>query len=186
MRPADPDGHLELARTYRLTGRHALADQHYRRACRLHARTKQLDRVEEIAFEAERGNPRFLLEPAGQLQLAQALDRSLKREPAARAYARFADVYPEAAQAPRALYRAARLAGPDRASGVRAQLLFERLVRHYPLSAEAGLARTALAAIAPIPGGCDGGESSRETADAPGGIAAHLDGGARMIEPHAA
>ena len=157
LRPQDEAGHMELARTYRLTGRHALADQHYRRACRLHAAAKQLDRVEETALEAERGNPRFVLDPSCQLQLAQALERSLKREPAARAYQRFAEVYGEAAKAPLALYRAARLAGNDEAGRVRAELLYERILEHYPLAAEAGSARIALAASKP----------ARELADPP-------------------
>jgi len=151
LQPDDPTGQVELARTYRLTGRHALADRHYREACRLHAASKQLDRVEEIALEAERGNPRFLLEPAGQLQLAQALERSLKRAQAAREFQRFAEAYPAAEQAPLALYRAARLAGADRAGQARAALLYERLVEHYPMAPETGLARTALAAVEPAP-----------------------------------
>lgn len=151
LQPDDAAGHLELARTYRLTGRHALADQHYRQACRHHAAAKQLDRVEEIAREAERGNPRFLLDPPGQLQLAQALERSLKREHAARAFQCFAEAYPTAAQAPLALFRAARLAGADRAGRARAALLYERLMEHYPMAPEAGLARAALAEGDPEP-----------------------------------
>jgi membrane associated rhomboid family serine protease len=143
--PGDVQGHLELARTYRLTGRHPLADQHYRRACQLHARQRRLDRVEETALEAERGNPRFVLDPKVQLQLARALERSFKNEIAARAYLRFAETYAEAAQTPWCLYRAARLASRDTAGRVRAENLYKRLLERYPLSPEAALARTALA-----------------------------------------
>lgn len=142
--PQDEEGHLELARTYRLTGRQILADQHYRQACHLLAAAKRFDRVEEVYVEAEKGSPTFTLAAAPQLQLAQLLERSLKRSQAATAYARFANRHPEDASASLALYRAARLSAqlPDLAW--QAPTLFVRLVEHYPYSAEAGLARTEL------------------------------------------
>jgi tetratricopeptide (TPR) repeat protein len=157
MQPDDVEGHLELARTYRLTGRHALADEHYRRACQYHATAKRFDRVEETAREAERGNPRFVLDAPLQLQLAQALERSLKRDHAARAYQCYAEVYADAAMAPLCLYRAARLAGTDKAARARAELLLERLVRQYPMAPEAGLASVELSR--PAPARTDSGRS---------------------------
>jgi membrane associated rhomboid family serine protease len=118
--PNDEIGHLELARTYRLTGRHPQADHSYRRACALAARAKRLDRVEEIVAEATRGNWRFVLEPAAQLQHAHALERALKLDAARRAYERLAEEHPRAAETPTALLRAARLAASRRA-GARGQ-----------------------------------------------------------------
>lgn len=142
--PQDEQGHLELARTYRLTGRHAHADQHYRTACHLLAAAKRLDQVEEVYLEAEKGSPSFTLGAPQQLQLAQVLERSYKHEPAERAYLRYAHHYAEAPAAPLALYRAARLAAQDPATAWQSESLFARLVEHYPLAAEAGLARTEL------------------------------------------
>ena len=83
--PEDEEGHLELARTYRLTGRHPQADHHYRQSCHRMARAKRLDRVEATYCEAERGSPTFALGAPQQLQLAQLLERCLKHEAAERA-----------------------------------------------------------------------------------------------------
>jgi hypothetical protein len=146
--PNDEQGHLELARTYRLTGRHANADHHYRTACRIVAATKRFDRVEEIYAEAERGNSRFTLEPQRQLQLAQILERCMKHQPAARAYARFADSVPNAPEAPLALYRAARLESRDRRGDERSAALLRRLVEVYPDASEAAIARDDLRQLA--------------------------------------
>lgn len=142
--PQDEEGHLELARTYRLTGRHLQADQHYRHACHLLAGCKRFDRVEEVYMEAEKGSPTFTLAAAAQLQFAQLLERCYKQKAAATAYARFANRHPEEASAPLALYRAARLSVQHPELAWQAQPLFVRLVEHYPFSAEAGLARAEL------------------------------------------
>ncbi len=154
--PFDVEGHLELARTYRLTGRQQLADRHYRRACQLRAMEMRLDAVEAIAAEAERGNPRFVLDVKLQAQLAQALERSLKREPASRAYLRCADAYPDSSKAPYCVYRAARLCDGGPAGRARAELLYARLLKAYPRAPEAELVRTALAAGPQ----CDGVQSA--------------------------
>jgi tetratricopeptide (TPR) repeat protein len=137
--PTDVQGHLELARTYRLTGRQPQADHHYRTACRLAAQAKRLDQVEEFYIEAEKGNSHFALEPPLQLQLAQVLEKSLKAEAAARAWGRFADSAPRAAQAPLALYRAARLAAQTGGEQHAIRLL-QRLSETYPEAPESALA----------------------------------------------
>jgi membrane associated rhomboid family serine protease len=121
--PTDDIGHLELARTYRLTGRHPQADRSYRDACALQARAKRLDRVEEIVAEATRGNPRFVLDPAVQMHYAQSLERAFKTAAAQRAYEQLVEEHPQSVEAPLALYRAARLASPQQASELRQRLL---------------------------------------------------------------
>jgi len=146
--PKDEQGHLELARTYRLTGRHPQADHHYREAARIVAAAKRFDRVEEIYVEAEKGNSRFALDPPMQVQLAQILERSFKPERASRAWARLAESAPHAEQAPHALYRAARLAPQDAGGELRAQHLLERLVETYPDATEAEIARDDLRQLA--------------------------------------
>lgn len=138
--PTDVQGHLELARTYRLTGRQPQADHHYRTACRLMAAGKRFDRVEEIYVEAEKGNSHFVLEAPLQLQLAQMLEKSLKNEAAARAWGRLADTSPRSPQAPLALYRAARLAARTPGGELHAVQLLQRLSETYPEAAEAALA----------------------------------------------
>jgi membrane associated rhomboid family serine protease len=146
--PKDIHGHLGLARTYRLTGRHVLADQHYRIAGSLEAATKRLDRVQEIHGEALRGNPRFAFAPALQLHLAQVLERCMKPQAAAAAYVRLADWAPHCAEAPLALYRAACLTGRRAAGPPHATELLEQLVERYPETAEASLARAELRRLA--------------------------------------
>jgi membrane associated rhomboid family serine protease len=117
--PEDEQGHLELARTHRITGRQPQADHHYRVACHLIARTKRLDRVEEIYDEAVRQSPTFALGETQQWQLAQLLERCLKRRQAERAYVNFANRYPESPATPTALFRRARFgtrAAPTRSA----------------------------------------------------------------------
>jgi membrane associated rhomboid family serine protease len=132
--PHDDIGHLELARTYRLTGCHALADRSYRDACALLARAKRFDRVDEIVAEARRGHSRFVLAPAAQLVYAQSLERALRPQEALAAYERLVSEHPQAAEVPLALYRAARLAPPEQAASLRRDLQVS-----HPLSAEARL-----------------------------------------------
>lgn len=120
--PTDDIGHLELARTYRLTGRHAQADRSYRDAARVWARRKRFDRVGEIVREAIRGNSRFVLEPAAQLHYAQCLERALATDQALAAYERLIAEYPQSEETPLALFRAARLAPSERARELRQQL----------------------------------------------------------------
>lgn len=139
--PHDPDGHLELARTYRLTGSMALADDHYRAACNVLASQGRLDRVEAVYVEAEKGNPLFVLAPVRQLQLAQAQERCMRPAAAEQAYLRYAHHHAETSAAPLALYRAARLAAKRPGSDSHAQTLYQRLMDDYPLTPEAGLAR---------------------------------------------
>jgi membrane associated rhomboid family serine protease len=146
--PKHDIGHLELARTYRLTGRHPQADQHYRIACQLLAARKQLDRVEEVYVEAERGNPRFALDPCHQFELAQAQERSLKKEAARDTFLRLCESHPWVPQAPLALYKAALLVAREPAGLMRAAHLFTRLVERYPEAREAELARIDLRALA--------------------------------------
>jgi len=139
--PGDPDGQLELARTYRLTGRNALADDHYRVACNVLASHGRLDRVEAVYLEAEKGNPSFVLAPALQLQLAQAQERSMRAAAAVQTYLRYAQEHPETQSAPLALYRAACLAAKRPGNADHAQSLYQRLMDDYPLTPEAGQAR---------------------------------------------
>lgn len=144
FRPADSDGHLELARAYRLTGSHVLADDHYRIASNLIAATGRLDRVEEIYLEAEKGSPLFVLVPALQLQLAQAQDRSMRLAAAEQSYIRYAHHHGQTFEAPFALSRAARLSAQRLGDLCNAQELYQRLVDEYPWTAEAVQARHAL------------------------------------------
>jgi hypothetical protein len=137
--PNDDIGHLELARTYRLTGRHTLADQHYRDACRPAIAAKRWDRVESIYREAERGHAKFCLEPGAQLHLGKMRERSLDTEGAMRAYLRVADAHPEAGVAPVALCHARRLAARHPRQGWRLPVLEQRLLACYPDSPEAAL-----------------------------------------------
>ena len=146
--PHDSDGHLELARTYRLTGRNGLADDHYRAACNLLAAAGRLDRVEEVYVEAEKGSPMFALAPARQLQLAQAQERSMRTAAAEQSYLRYAHHHAQTQAAPLALYRAARLSAQRPGHACHAQTLYQRLVDDYPLTAEAGLARNELQLLA--------------------------------------
>jgi membrane associated rhomboid family serine protease len=146
--PHDPEGHLELARTYRLTGRNGLADDHYRAACNALAAAGDLDRVETVYVEAEKGSPMFALVPARQLQLAQAQERCLRLAAAEQTYIRYAHHHALTHAAPLALYRAARLAAKRPGHACHAQTLYQRLVDDYPLSAEAGLARNELQLLA--------------------------------------
>jgi tetratricopeptide (TPR) repeat protein len=140
-RPQDSNGQLELARTYRLTGNVALADDHYRAACNVLASRGDLDRVEAVYIEAERGSPLFTLAPVRQLQLAQAQERCLRSAAAERTYLRYAYHHAGTAAAPLALYRAARLAAKRPGNEAQAQSLYQRLVDDYPSTPEAGLAR---------------------------------------------
>lgn len=146
-RPQNEEGHLLLARTYRLTGRHPLADQHYRTACHLLAAGKRFERVEEIWLEAERGSPGFALDAGTQMQLAQLLERCFKADAARRAYLALVQHHPQAAEAPLALYRAASLLQRDPAQAWQSNAVLTRLVEDYPFSAEAGLARSELARL---------------------------------------
>ncbi|MFQ5599450.1 MAG: rhomboid family intramembrane serine protease [Candidatus Krumholzibacteriia bacterium] len=141
--PEDSEGHLELARTYRLTQRHVQADHHYRLACQHLARQRRQDRVEDVHHEAGRGNPAFVLGAPQQLQLAQLLERGFKYDAAERAYLNYVTHYPHERAAPLALYRAGRLAMHQDAAW-RAQSIYTRLLDKYPQSTEADLARDEL------------------------------------------
>jgi membrane associated rhomboid family serine protease len=144
QRPTDPEGHLELARTYRLTAQHRGADAHYRRACELLARSGRVDGVEAAHGEALRGNPDFVLPPMMQLQLAQFLERACKRDLAEQVYRTYARIYADEGGAPLALFRAARLAESRRSSGD-ARELYDLLLHRHPDSPEAEMALLALA-----------------------------------------
>ena len=139
-RPRDIEGHLGLARTYRLTGQHVLADDHYRRACEMLARAGSMGRVEEVHREAERGSTGFVLGPTLQLHLAQMLDRTLQSEAAERAYLDYVRTYAQSTGAPLALYRAAHLARRRRDPEQSRDLLGCLLAEH-PDSPEADLVR---------------------------------------------
>jgi tetratricopeptide (TPR) repeat protein len=143
-RPENEEGHLELARTYRLTGQHALADRHYRTACHLVAAAKRFDRVEEIWVEARRGSVLFVLGAPQQMQLASMLERCFKSDAARHAYLDLVQHHPQTAEAPRALYRAGRLLRREPGEAV---AVLERLVETYPIAAEAALARMELAQL---------------------------------------
>jgi membrane associated rhomboid family serine protease len=137
-RPEDPEGHLELARTYRLTDRHVPADRHYRAACVRLARAARMDRVLEVYREAERGHPDFVLDERLQHQVARLLERSLSLQDAERAWRTLALHFPTSGNAPLALFRAASLAD-DNESPWRAVEIRRELVDRYPDSNEAQL-----------------------------------------------
>lgn len=141
--PEDAEGHLELARTYRLTHRRGDADAHYARACECLAAARQLDRVEEVHGEAVRGNQDFTLAPHLQLQLGRLLERCYKGEAAQQIYLRYARRYPESSAAPLALFRAARLV-QQHYGKERARPLYVDLIIGHPGAPEAELARLAL------------------------------------------
>ena len=146
--PDDDIGHLELARTYRLTGRHPVADQHYRAACRSAVAEKRWDRVDQIFAEAEKGNSRFCLEPTHQMQLAQMRDRALNPQAAVPAYLRLVDTHPHAAAAPVALSRAARIAASTPSLAWQRETIQERLLEQYPDSVEASFLQQSVPARA--------------------------------------
>jgi membrane associated rhomboid family serine protease len=150
-RPGDPEGRLELARTYRLTDDHNLADEQYRVACEQLARGRRIDRVEQIMREAERGRPDFVLRAGLQLRVAQLLERALKPDAAEQAYTSYWRRYPSASGVPVALYRASRLAQRRGAHQLAAELL-NRLRLQHPDALE-----TELACV--IPGGAPTSQS---------------------------
>jgi len=137
-RPDDPEGHLELARTYRLTDRHVPSDRHYRKAANRLARAGRMDRVLEVYREAERGHPDFVLSEKLQHQVARLLERSLCAEEAQRAWQTLAAHHPDSRTASLALYRAAALAD-DSGARWHAVELRRQLAERYPHSNEAQL-----------------------------------------------
>jgi len=134
--PQDPEGHLELARTYRLTDRHHQADRHYRAACARLAQRGRMDRLVEVYHEAERGHPHFVLTEKLQHQLSRLLERSLCLEEAERAWRNLAVHFPTGTSASLALYRAAQLAD-ETGHAFRAVETLRDLVDSYPDSSEA-------------------------------------------------
>jgi membrane associated rhomboid family serine protease len=141
--PDDDIGHLELARTYRLTGRHPLADQHYRTVCQLAAGRKRWDEIETLYVEAEKGNSRFCLVPSQQMQLARLRERMLRPQAALSAYLRLVDEMPHATTAPAALWSAVRLARRDPAQRWRLESLEERLAEQSRYGSEESFAGAA-------------------------------------------
>ena len=146
--PEDPEGHLELARSFRLTARHGEADEHFHQACAGFARLKRLDRLEAAYGEAARDNRDFALAAELQLQLGRILERGCKEDAAARAYSQYLRVYPQERAVPFALFRLARLtqrrSGPEHARPHYLELLLQ-----HPEAPEAEMARLALAAQHP-------------------------------------
>jgi membrane associated rhomboid family serine protease len=136
--PQDPEGHLELARTYRLTERHGPADRHYRLACARLVQLRRMDRVLETYREAQCGQPHFTLPEKLQHQVARLLERSLRPLDAERAWNTLAVEFPMSPNASLALYRAAQLADENNANG-RADEFRRTLQEKYPHSDEAGL-----------------------------------------------
>ncbi len=141
--PEDPEGHLELARTYRLTTRSTDADSHYRLACEHFAQIGRMDRVEEIHGEAARTNANFALAPTLQLQLGKLLERTFKRDLAEQLYLTYARLYATHEGASFALIRAARLAQERRDNGG-ARALYVQLLLEHAATPEAEFARLAL------------------------------------------
>ena len=134
--PEDPEGHLELARTYRLTDRHQPADRHYRIASTRLAKRGRMDRLVEVYREAERGHPSFVLPERLQHQLSRLLERTLCLEEAERAWRTLAVQFPTRCNAPLALYRAAQLA-QENGDSFRAVETLRDLVESFPDSSEA-------------------------------------------------
>ena len=139
--PNDECGHLELARSARLTGADSMAAKHYRLAGRIVARAKRSDRLEEIAAEAERSLRHFAFEPQQQMQLAQARERGLNLDGALRAYTALVDSAPQASEAPLALFRGWKLA--SKLDDERAAELHTRLLQEYPFAPESAIAALA-------------------------------------------
>ncbi|HZM17223.1 MAG TPA: rhomboid family intramembrane serine protease [Candidatus Krumholzibacteria bacterium] len=146
--PEDPEGHLELARSFRLTARHGEAETHFRRACAGFALQKRLDRLEEAHREAARGNPDFVLAAPLQLQLGRVLERGCKDEAAARVYGHYLRAYPGEPAVPFALFRLARLT-QARSGLAQARPHYVELLLQHPAAPEAEMARWALAAQRP-------------------------------------
>lgn len=141
--PEDPEGHLELARTYRLTTRSTDADVHYRLACEHFAQMGRMDRVEEIHGEAARTNVNFALAPSLQLQLGKLFERTFKRDLAESLYLTYARIYPTHEGVSFALFRAARLAH-ERRDHEGARALYVQLLLAHAATVEADFARLAL------------------------------------------
>ena len=139
--PDDAEGRLELGRALRATQRDEAADEHYRAACAAWARAGRWDRLEAAFCEALRGNARFVLDAALQMQMAQLYERTLRLQAAEEAYVAYARHYPAQHAGALALFRAARLAR-RRGAGDTARMRWVELVRHYPESCESDLARS--------------------------------------------
>lgn len=139
LRPRDAHGHLELARTLRVTSRHTEADRYYRYACALLMDAGRWDEIRACHAEALRGNAAFVFDARLQLQLAQLYERILEPARAEQAFVAYAHHYPEQPQAALALFRAANLA---RRRGARstAHDLLARIVSHHPHTSESELA----------------------------------------------
>lgn len=93
--------------------------------------------------EFVRAFPRHPRAPEAQLFLGEALERSDDVQGAFEAYGRVLELYPNATEAPTALYRAA-LIEIQRDSADRARAMLNQVVAAYPQSPEARLARERL------------------------------------------
>ena len=137
-RPADPEGHLQLARTQQLTQRLDEAAESFRRACALYVDAGRFDRVEMVYREAQRAHVGIVLEASAQLHMARLFENTMKPLLAQQAYADYAAHYPDLDAAPCALYRAATLA-ESTGEAWRAHPFYLRLLETYPGSIEAEL-----------------------------------------------
>jgi membrane associated rhomboid family serine protease len=130
-RPDDGDAHAALARVSVQCADPAGAQASYAEACARHLARGRRGDAERVFQEARRAFDTFVLPAERQLDLCFGLERSLKPDLALAAYEAFLRFYPDHADAPFALLRAANLHA-KRGDDGRARLCYESLVRRYP------------------------------------------------------
>jgi membrane associated rhomboid family serine protease len=131
-RPRDARAHAALARAMVLSGNNQGAAKNYQRACELLLDQQQRGEAEALFQEALRGFPAFALSCDLHLSLAFGLERNLKPQLAVIAYENFEHRYPEHAEAPFALLRAAGLHRNTLSNPARADDLYRQIIDGYP------------------------------------------------------
>ncbi len=131
-RPNDPAGYAGLARAMSMSRDGDGARRNYRKACELLLRMGRRGDCEALYQEASRGFKDFALSEKCHLTLAFGLERNLKPKLALRAYEVFVGKYPENADSPLALLRAAGICSNTFEDVEKADDFYERVIRNYP------------------------------------------------------
>lgn len=131
-RPEAAGVHAALARAMAMSGNEASAQKHYRKACELMLSQGDRGDAENLFQEAVRGYTDFALRADLHLNLAFGLERNLKSRLAVKAYENFRDVYPQHAEAPFTLLRAAAIYWHALDKPGAADFCYRKLVEDYP------------------------------------------------------
>jgi membrane associated rhomboid family serine protease len=140
-RPEDADAHAALARAMTLTKDDDGAREHYKIACELLLGQLRRGDCETVYQEALRGFENFTLSSEYHIKLAFGLERNLKPKLAVKAYEAFAWRYPNHAESPLALLRAAGLYLQAFTDAEKADSCYRRLIETYPDDAWVDFAR---------------------------------------------